>query len=316
LTEDLDGTSACTHHPATCTVRATEGEGGWIGSVVLRTLLVPVRGDGMVATVLAHAARIAHRHHAHVSVVHCRAEARDMIPRNVAMPGFVRRASMEQAGELADRQEEHLRRILHRLAAEYGLAESAPRAGAATCAFSEKKGRMADVIRTAGRLADAIVLPKPQRERNLGESELKAALYGAGRPVLMCPGQLEPDESFARHVAIGWNGSLPAARAVASSLDIVAAAETVTVLSGGKVRPHGPSVEELITYYNLRGIRATAHHFEAKDPARALLVQARQCGASLLVTGAYSQGQGSDMLFGGNTQKIVDRTEMPILMAH
>ena len=79
---------------------------------------------------------------------------------------------------------------------------------------------MADVVKHAGRLADLIVLPKPQNERNLGQSSLKSALYGAGRPVLMCPGQREPDETFAQHVAIGWNGSLPASRAVLSTLDM------------------------------------------------------------------------------------------------
>ena len=43
--------------------------------------------------------------------------------------------------------------------------------------------------------------------------------------------------------------------------------------------------------------------------AKALLREARECGASLLITGAYSHSQGSDMLFGGNTQVLVDEVE-------
>jgi hypothetical protein len=40
---------------------------------MLKSILVPVRGDGMVATVLAHAAALALQHDAQVNVVHCRA---------------------------------------------------------------------------------------------------------------------------------------------------------------------------------------------------------------------------------------------------
>ncbi|MEM9970709.1 MAG: universal stress protein [Pseudomonadota bacterium] len=271
----------------------------------------------MVATVLAHAAELAKQHGAQVNVVHCRARATDMIPQGIPLPDFARKVMMEQAGELANRQEDHLRGILHRLAREFGMQEGGSgKDGLATCTFTEELGRMSDIVKHAGRLADLIVLPKPQRERNLGQSSLKAALYEAGRPVLICPGQLQPDATFARHVAIGWNGSLSAARAVASSLDIVHAAARVTVLTGGKVQSHGPTADDLVAYYALRGIDAEIFHFNGKDPATELLSKAKDAGASLLVTGAYSHSQESEMIFGGNTERIVDDTEMPVLMAH
>jgi nucleotide-binding universal stress UspA family protein len=46
------------------------------------------------------------------------------------------------------------------------------------------------------------------------------------------------------------------------------------------------------------------------------LATCKSIGASLLVTGAYSHSHETEMLFGGNTQRIVDGTEMPVLMAH
>lgn len=283
---------------------------------MIRSILVPVRGDGMVATVLAHAAELAKQHTARVNVVHCRAQAKDLVPQGVPLNDFARKVMQEQAVELANRQEDHLRGILHRLAAEYGLSEDAASGDTALCTFAEERGRMADVVRHAGRLSDVIVMPKPQRERNLGQSSLKAALYGAGRPVLLCPSQLQPDATFAQHVAIGWNGSLPAARAVASSLDIVGSAVRVTVLTGGTVQPHGPTAEELVDYYALRGITADLVRFDGKDAATGLLATSQSLGASLLITGAYSHSHETEMLFGGNTQRIVDQTEMPVLLAH
>ncbi|MFD1196706.1 universal stress protein [Seohaeicola saemankumensis] len=283
---------------------------------MLKSILVPVRGDGMVATVLAHAAELAKQHDAQVNVVHCRVQPKDLIPQGVPLNDFARKVMLEQAVELANRQEDHLRGILHRLAREFGLNEGVREAGTATCTFAEEPGRMADVVRHAGRLSDLIVLPKPHRESNLGQSSLKSALYGAGRPVLICPGQLHPDATFAQHVAVGWNGSLPAARAVASSLDIVHAAKRVNILTGGKLQPHGPTADELAAYYALRGITAEIVHFDGKDPATELLGRCKDIGASLLVTGAYSHSHETEMLFGGNTQRIVDNTEMPVLMAH
>ncbi|MEL6689828.1 MAG: universal stress protein [Pseudomonadota bacterium] len=283
---------------------------------MIKSILVPVRGDGMVATVLAHAAELAKKHAARVNVVHCRPQPKDLIPQGVPMPEFARKMMQDQAVELANRTEDHLRGILHRLAREFGLTETDTDSLQANCTFSEEDGRMAEVVRHAGRLADLIVLPKPQRERNLGQSSLKAALYGAGRPVLICPGQLQPDATFANHVAIGWNGSLPAARAVASSHDIVSGAEKVSILTGGKVEAHGPTADELVEYYALRGIGAEIVRFDGKDAAKALLETSQSIGASLLVTGAYSHSHEAEMLFGGNTERIVDDTEMAVLMAH
>jgi len=283
---------------------------------MIKSILVPVRGDGMVATVLAHAAELAKTHEAQVNVVHCRAQAKDLMPQGIPLNDFARKVMIEQASELANRQEDHLRSILHRLARELGLSEDAAAEGMATCTFLEEQGRMADVVKHAGRLTDLIVLPKPQRERNLGQSSLKAALYGAGRPVLICPGQLQPDETFAQHVAVGWNGSLPASRAVASSLDIVHKAKRVSILTGGKVQSHGPEVEALVAYYALRGVAADVVPFDGKDPSAGLLKTCKDIGASLLIIGAYSHSHETEMLFGGNTERIVDRTEMPILMAH
>ena len=264
---------------------------------MLKSILVPVRGDGMVATVLAHAAELAKQHQSQVNVVHCRAQAKDLLPQGISMNDFARKVMMEQASELANRQEDHLRGILHRLAGDFGLKDEADADGPATCTFAEEHGRMADVVKHAGRLSDLIVLPKPQKERNLGQSSLKAALYGAGRPVLICPAQLEPDATFAQHVAVGWNGSLPAARAVASSLDIVQAAKRVSVLTGGKLQSHGPTADELVAYYTLRGVTAEIVRFGGKDPATELLKTSNSIGASLLVIGAYSHSHDRDALW-------------------
>jgi nucleotide-binding universal stress UspA family protein len=284
---------------------------------MLRKILVPVRGDGMSETVLGHAAALAMHHKAHILVAHCRAQVEDLIPYSVPLPGFARETIRKQAHEMAEQEEAALRQELHRLAEARGLSETgSPDGTAATVAFIEEYGRMPDVIAHNGRLADLIAVAKPDRDRNLGTNSLKSALFRTGRPVLMCPADREPPAEFGARIAIAWNGSLEAARAVALTLELARAATSVTVLSGGKGEPHGATAEELVDYYALRGITAEILRFDARNPGAALLDRTGEVGASLLVMGAYGHSHERETLFGGNTQAVVDGAQIPVVLVH
>jgi nucleotide-binding universal stress UspA family protein len=284
---------------------------------MLARILVPVRGDGMGETVLAHAAALAHRHRAHIVVAHCRARPEDMMPQGLSLPSFARANIIAQAAELANQQETALREALHTMAGTLDLTETdKPDGTAATVEFREEFGRMADIIKHNGRLADLVVVAKPDRDRNLGSNALKSALFQTGRPVLMCQPHAPVVTDFGAHLAFGWNGSLEAARTVALTLDLAAAADKITVLSAGRGQPHAASAEELLDYYRLHGITAEVHRFEARNPGLALLEKTVDVGASLLLMGAYGQSHERETLFGGNTQSVVDKAEIAVVMAH
>ena len=284
---------------------------------MLCKIIVPVRGDGMVETVLGHAAALAKLHNAHIVVAHCRARPEDLMPYSRALPAFARETMIAQARELADQQEQGVREQLHDLARSLDLTETdTPVHGTASMQFVEKDGMMADVIKQSGRLADLVVVAKPDRDRNLGANSLKSALFRTGRPVLMCPPNKPVPSEFGNRIAVAWNGSLESARAVAMTLDIAMAAQSVTILAGGKGEPHGAPAEELSEYYRLRGITAEIHRFEARNPAEALLRITGELGANLLVMGAYGQNHERETLFGGNTQVVVDKAEIPVILVH
>jgi nucleotide-binding universal stress UspA family protein len=284
---------------------------------MLARILVPVRGDGMVETVTAHAAALAHRHNAHVVVAHCRRKPDDMIPYSTLLPAFARETIMSQAAELADQEEEAFKQSLHAIAERLDLQETdSPDGTRASVEVIEAFGRMTDIIKHYGRLADLIAVARPDRDRNLGTNALKSALFQTGRPVLMCPARDSVDPGFGTHVAVGWNGSLEAARAVALTLDIAAGAERVSILAAGKGEPNGATTEELQDYYRLRGIASDVHRFEARKPGLALLEKASELGASLLVMGAYGHSHERETIFGGNTQAVVDTAEIPVVMGH
>jgi nucleotide-binding universal stress UspA family protein len=284
---------------------------------MLSKILVPVRGDGMAETVLGHAAALAKRHKAHIVVAHCRSLTEDLMPFGVPLPPFARDTIVKQAKELAEQQEQEVREQLHRLAGTLDLEETdSPRRGTASIEFVEVYGRMADVIKHKGRLTDLVVVGKPDRDRNLGTNSLKSGLFRTGRPVLMCPpGGAIPPELGVR-ITVAWNGSLESSRAVGLTLDLTAAAESVTILSGGKGEPHHATAEELVDYYRSRGIGATIHRFEDRNPGIALLKKTVELDASLLVMGAYGHSHERETLFGGNTQAVVDQANIPVVMVH
>lgn len=284
---------------------------------MLRRILVPVRGDGMGDVVLSHAAQLAHRHKAHVIVAHCRVQPKDMLPYGMPLPAFARKTFLQQAEELSDQEESALRDRLHKIAVQLDLNEAeAPDGTRATVEYVEETGRMMDVVRHNGRLADLIIVAKPDRDRNLGTNTLKAGLFQTGRPVLMCPPSSTPEAGFGARVAVAWNGSLEASRMVALTLDLAGAADAVTILSGGSGEPHGATTEELVAYYAARGVTADVLRFEAKNPGAELLAKAKEAGASLLMMGAYGVSHERETLFGGNTQAVVDGAEVPVVMAH
>lgn len=284
---------------------------------MLRKILVPVRGDGLVETVLGHAATLARRHKAHIVVAHCRAQSEDLMPYSMPLPAFARKTMLKQAQELANQQESDLRAELHLLAEKLELNESDAVPGSRTTVeFVEETGRMADVIKHNGRLADLIVVAKPNRDNNVGTNSLKSALFQTGRPVLMCPPRDTPPETFCDKIAVAWNGSLEASRMVALTLDLAAAAQDVSILSGGKGEPHGATAQELAEYYQLRGVSSEIHRFEVQNPGAALLEKTTEVGAGMLVMGAYSLSHERETLFGGNTQAVVDSAEIPVILAH
>lgn len=284
---------------------------------MLRRILVPVRGDGMGDVVLSHAAQLAHRHKAHVTVAHCRVQPQDMFPYSRALPAFARKTLLQQAEELSNQEETALRDRLHDMAAQLDLTEGQlPDGSRATVEYVEETGRMMDVVRHNGRLADLIVVAKPDRDRNLGTNTLKAGLFQTGRPVLMCPPTSTPEANFGARIAVAWNGSLEASRLVALTLDLAGAAESVTVLSGGSGEPHGATTEELVAYYAARGIKSEVLRFDARNPGEELLRKTKEVGASLLMMGAYGVSHERETLFGGNTQAVVDGAEVPVVLAH
>jgi nucleotide-binding universal stress UspA family protein len=288
--------------------------------MTIRTILVPIRGDGRGESVLDHALALGRRFNAHLAVVHCRSRPEDMLPFGVFVPTSFRRQITSSATALADDEESRIRALFKDYCSRHDLAITennlaAPR-DRPSASWSEATGKQAAVVAVRGRLADVIVVAQPDRDRNLGVNTLEAALLQTGRLVLLGPDA--PVASLGRHVAIGWNGSSEAALAVTAALPILLAADQVTVLAAMTGRKPDLGPEELQAYLASHDCRAEIRSFEARatEVGQGLLGAAKAAAADLLLIGAYGQTRRRDLVMGGVTQHIVDHVDLPVPMIH
>lgn len=283
----------------------------------IKKIVVPVRGDGKGDNVLRHAAVLAHRFNAHVDVTHVRSAAKDMIPFGVAVPEVLKRQILESAKSLSDVEEQKLKDELHELAGELSLRETeAPDGSTATVSFTEEQGRLVDMISHLGRLADMILVPQPDQEARLGMNSLRAAIFSSGRPVMICPDQSAPPTIGSR-IAIGWNGSIEASRAMRMSMPLIRSAESVTVLTTADQDTHSASATELQRLLTMHGVSSDIYLIEKRGIIGDRLLEAcEELKADLLVMGAYHEGYTRQELFGGNAQTVVENVRLPVIMAH
>lgn len=286
--------------------------------MTVRSILVPVRGDGKGEGVMDHALSIAKRHNAHLEVLHCRPRPGDMIPTGILVPDSVRDVIRTSAKTIADEEEARIRKLFDDYCAKRGLAvvEGAPwPQDRVTASWREATGKQAHVIGVRGRLADLIVVAQPDRDLNLGLNTLQAALLESGKLVLMCPPK--PVESVGARVAIAWNGSGEAARAMTGALPILCKADAVTILATTD-RELPVSAEEAKSYLEAHGVTCSVQGFKrgSESVPRLLLESARKAGADCLLMGAYGHSREMEMILGGVTQYMVDRADLPILFMH
>jgi nucleotide-binding universal stress UspA family protein len=143
-------------------------------------------------------------------------------------------------------------------------------------------------------------------------------IFGAGRPAILLPELVKP-AAFG-HVAIAWDGSRVAARAVADSMPLLRKASKITVLTvtDEKDLPKDDPGVRLATGLQARGLSAEAHAVLSggSDIAVTLQENAIQLGAALLVMGGYGHMRLREFILGGATDGVLRDLRMPILISH
>lgn len=144
-------------------------------------------------------------------------------------------------------------------------------------------------------------------------------VFESGRPVLLLP---KPDASAHRYrsIAIGWDGSRAAARALADALPLLLAADAIELLvvTGDKELPTAAGPAEAQRHLATHGISAGIRTIEARhrDAGTTLCEETLALGGDLLVMGAFGHSRVREFVLGGATQSVLDNVRLPVLLSH
>ncbi len=287
----------------------------------IKTILVPLNGLEATSPALEVSLGMARRLDAHVAVCHVALDARDSVAflgegMTGAMVEEIMAISEGQAKERGERARALFESVCARLEVPIVNAGAAPGEGFST-AYVTVTGREEEHVAVRGRLADLIVVNRPTPGQNAAPSAtLQTALRETGRPVLVVPP--EPSSELGRVVAIAWNGSVEAGRAIGAALPLLTDAERVIVFSVGEEGWPGGAAEDVVTYLAWHGIAAGAETVEAspRSVGGSLLGVSAEAGADLLVMGAYTHSRLHRLIYGGATREVLETAKISVLMAH
>ena len=284
----------------------------------IKTILLPLgekdRDDALLDAALA----VTKRFKAHLDVLHVEPNAESLLPYATIGLSEKMRASVRDA---AVRQHSEATRALQQLVDKacvrngVSMARRGEQPAKISADWLVETGSQTELVAQFGRLADLIIVPRPARVSPPPKT-IDAALRETGRPVLMLPPRAV--DCIGERIVIGWNGSKEAAQAVAAARPILREAGAVTVLTTDKRQKRRPNGDDLLTYLACHGIAASVSIMDTRTRSvpEALLANARELDADLLVTGGYSRHRLREVIMGGVTRYLLAESDIPIMMVH
>ena len=278
----------------------------------MKSILALAGGTARLDATLDTAGLAARRLDARLCVLHVRAEAEQLAyyAGDMVVPVPMAGQSVEEAEEIIAERESKARAIFDKV-----LGNDPARA-----AWRAESGRESEVLASLGRVHDLVVISRAgDTDEDIAPESVSSALFETGRPVLVAPPV--PPPTIGTRIAIAWNDSVQAARAVGAATRFIALASEVRVLIAG----HGGdkvATDGLVEYLARWGAKATVEAFDpgsnsARSRGRGLLQHAQGMNADLLVMGAYGQGRMMQFFgLGGATAKVITANTMPLLLAH
>jgi len=267
--------------------------------------ILAVIGDVKSGRTILQGTLDAARHlQSHVDVLHVRPDPVTSLPMvSEAMSGNMAEEMMAVAERESAARAKELRGLFDRLSGDVAMS------------WIEDSGVEGQVLAVRACRADMIVLGRPTAENEAAAlMTLNAGLMQSGRPVLMVPatGPL----SF-KHVAVFWNGSPEATRAVTAGLAFLTSAGTVTVLRVAEEEWFAPT-EDLEAFFAHHGISIAVVKVMPRSggTGAALLAAAVEAGADMMVMGAYTRSKLRQLILGSVTGYVVQNAGMPVLLSH
>ena len=181
--------------------------------------------------------------------------------------------------------------------------------------WTERVGTPDKVFSISGAVSDLIIVSRPIKEgKSKARKYMMSALLHSSRPVIILP-QLEAPK-IGSSISIAWNQSSQALKAVVAAIPLLRQAKNVNIITNGPENRIGPKAKHLIQYLQSWGIKAKHSKTTGKDVTQAILESYNESESDLLVMGCYSHSRLKQRIFGGVTENILNKANIPVLMYH
>lgn len=180
--------------------------------------------------------------------------------------------------------------------------------------FEEQSARFVQLAR----VHDLTILDAADISDTARRTVIEDVLFDSGRALLLVPqhgGTARP-----RRIAIGWDGSAQASRAVKDALPLLATAQEVIAVTveGEKDLSRMAPGADLATYLVRHRIecKLATLNTRTRDVAERLRLFVAEEHIGMIVMGAFVHSRFRQAVLGGVTQALLDQPPVPMFMAH
>ena len=177
-----------------------------------------------------------------------------------------------------------------------------------------------DLFGRIARRFDLAVVGQARREQGASEElMIEGALFGSGRPLIVVPHAHKQGLKLDRTI-ICWDGSRPAARAIADSLPFLERAKSIdiVVVTGERDKSGEITGTNMRRHLARHGINVEITHITGGGAGvqSAILSHAAETQSDFMVLGGYGHSRLREFILGGVTRSILRSMVVPVLMSH
>jgi nucleotide-binding universal stress UspA family protein len=236
---------------------------------------------------------------------------------NVQLPGHFISGSMVGLPGIIAGEAAKSRRNAQGLVASFEAAGAKAGVSRESILQKCKSFEVPDLLVEYARLRDLTIMPVPD---SYDQWYAEAVIFGSGKPTLILPQSPRSRQFQLGTVAVAWDFSRAAARAVADAVPILEKAREVRIVTvaNEKVLDSKHSAEELAKNLSRHGIDVVLDKVDAagRTIGEVLEAYAASCKADILVMGAYGHSKFREFFLGGATKSLLSKPPIPILFSH
>ena len=264
--------------------------------------------EGELTPAVKQALALAIAHKAHLTSI---SVARLMVVPGVTIGGAIVASALSTVNNKVRESAAAASRLVHEAAKLAGINHDSDVLAASLPEASAWLARRA-------RSADLTVVDRPADVIDAQQAYFEDALFSSGRPVLIA----SPDHTSeqVRKLAVAWDGSRVAARALGDALSVfpqVNEADVIVVMGEKELSNAVPGVE-IARHLARCEIKAEVVNVQlgGRSVAEVLNATARDRRADVIVMGGFGHSRLREFILGGVTRELSTSASRPLMLSH